>query len=161
MPFLRAAFLEESGAALIKKYAGLDPLFTPEGYAAYADDLLVRMVNPNLLDTVERVGRDPARKLAWDDRLIGTMRMAQAMGIRAERYALGSAAALAFMAGSLTPPGAESLPALLGDLWANAGGATEAHEAITGLIAAAAGQLARWAAAGFPDLEMFWRTLAP
>ena len=44
----REAFLEESGPALIARHRGVDPLFTPEGYRAYAEDLLVRMVNPYL-----------------------------------------------------------------------------------------------------------------
>ena len=95
MAFLREAFIEESGAALCRKYAGLDLLFTPAGYAAYADDLLARMTNPYLRDTVERVGRDPARKHGWDDRLVGTMRLALAQGIEPLRYALGVLAALA------------------------------------------------------------------
>jgi len=76
MAFLRDAFLNESGQALIQKHAGVDELFTPSGFAAYADDLLERMTNPFLQDAVERVGRDPARKLGADDRLIGTMRQA-------------------------------------------------------------------------------------
>jgi hypothetical protein len=37
--FLRAAFVRESGEALIRKHAGKDPLFTPEGYREYAEDL--------------------------------------------------------------------------------------------------------------------------
>ena len=61
--FLRAAFIQESGEALVRKHAGKDPLFTHEGYREYADDLLARMVNPFLHDSVERVGRDPQRKL--------------------------------------------------------------------------------------------------
>ena len=93
--FLRRAFLEESGAALIHRYRGLDPLFTTSGYAVYADDLLKRMFNPYLSDTVERVGRDVERKLGWEDRLVGTMRLALAEGVTPVRYALGAAAALA------------------------------------------------------------------
>src|ERR1019366_7896594 len=42
------AFLEESGAALVAKHRGVDPLFTPAGYRAYAGDLLDRMTNPHL-----------------------------------------------------------------------------------------------------------------
>jgi len=43
----REAFLDESGAALVRRHGDTgDPLFTPEGYAAYADDLLERMRNP-------------------------------------------------------------------------------------------------------------------
>ena len=94
MAYLRAAFIEESGTALIRKHAGVDTLFTPVGYAAYADDLLVRMTNPHLRDSIERVGRDPERKLGWDDRLVGTMRLALHQGIVPERFALGVAAAL-------------------------------------------------------------------
>lgn len=97
MAFLRQAFIEESGAALVRKYAGLDPLFTEAGYAAFADDLLARMTNPYLRDTVERVGRDPQRKLGWDDRLIGLMRLARGQGIAARRYGVGAAAALALI----------------------------------------------------------------
>ncbi len=71
MKLAREAFLEESGAALIARYQGLDPLFTAAGYEAYADDLLERMTNPYLRDRIERVIRDTPRKLSWDDRLIG------------------------------------------------------------------------------------------
>ena len=56
LAFLRAAFLEESGGALVSKYAGLDPLFTRAGYEAYVDDLLARMTNPYLLRRQGRWG---------------------------------------------------------------------------------------------------------
>ena len=71
----RIAFVEEVGAALCRKRTGVDELFTPAGFAAYADDLLQRMVNPFLTDRVERVCRDLERKLGWDDRLIGALRL--------------------------------------------------------------------------------------
>ena len=49
MQIAAKAFLNESGAALIKKYCGLgDELFTERGYRSYAEDLLERMTNPNL-----------------------------------------------------------------------------------------------------------------
>jgi mannitol-1-phosphate 5-dehydrogenase len=92
--FCCAAFMEESGGALIKKYAGFDELFTEAGYKAYVDDLMVRMLNPWLRDQVERIIRDPRRKLAWNDRLVGTMRLALAQGIEPIRYAAGAKAAL-------------------------------------------------------------------
>jgi mannitol-1-phosphate 5-dehydrogenase len=94
---LSDAFERESGAALIRRFAGADPLFTEAGYRAYADDLLTRMTNPNLHDTIERAARDPLRKLGWDDRLVGTMRICLAGGIEAPRYALGAAAGLAVL----------------------------------------------------------------
>lgn len=89
----REAFLKESGGALIHKYAGRDPLFTEAGFRAYAEDLLARMVNPYLRDAVERVIRDPRRKLGWHDRLIGTMRLALVAGITPTRFAQGASAA--------------------------------------------------------------------
>jgi len=91
----RRAFRDESGAALIKRHARLgDPLFTTTGYEAYAEDLLQRMTNPFLLDRVERIIRDPRRKLGWNDRLFGTMRVALDQGIRPSIMALGAAAAV-------------------------------------------------------------------
>lgn len=89
-----AAFLEESGAALIKKHAGIDPLFTETGFKAYVDDLMERMLNPWLRDQVERVIRDPRRKLGWNDRLIGTMRLCLSQDIEPTRFAKGAKAAL-------------------------------------------------------------------
>jgi mannitol-1-phosphate/altronate dehydrogenase len=95
MATARAAFLDESGGALIRKYAALgDPLFTPAGYAAYADDLLARMVRPTLNDLIARVIRDQVRKLGYDDRFFGTMRLALQYGIRPANLARGAAAAV-------------------------------------------------------------------
>jgi mannitol-1-phosphate/altronate dehydrogenase len=95
MAIARAAFLDESGAALIRKYLNLgDPLFTPAGFAAYADDLLARMVRPTLNDLVARVTRDQVRKLGYDDRLFGAMRVALQHGIRPANLAKGAAAAV-------------------------------------------------------------------
>ena len=95
MATARAAFLDESGAALIRKHAALgDPLFTPAGYAAYADDLLARMVRPTLNDLIARVTRDQVRKLGYDDRFFGTMRLALQYGIRPVHLAQGAAAAV-------------------------------------------------------------------
>jgi len=104
MKLAREAFLLESGAALRKKYSGVDPLFTERGYEAYADDLLERMMNPHLRDSVERITRDARRKLGWDDRLIGTMRMALSKDIIPVRYAQGAAAALCVLAAEENKP---------------------------------------------------------
>jgi mannitol-1-phosphate 5-dehydrogenase len=98
MHLAHKAFVSESGRALIRRHRDLgDPLFTPNGYRAYAEDLLERMTNPNLNDRVSRVGRDPVRKLGFDDRLYGTMRIALAGGIEPATLALGAAAGLCFM----------------------------------------------------------------
>jgi mannitol-1-phosphate/altronate dehydrogenase len=98
METARRAFIEESGAALIRKYARLgDPLFTARGYADYADDLLARMTNPNLNDRTERVGRDHVRKLGIEDRLYGTMVVALQQGLSPVTLALGAAAGVLSM----------------------------------------------------------------
>lgn len=94
----REAFLRESGAALIRKHASLgDPLFTREGYAGNAEDLLARMTNPFLNDKVARICRDPVRKLGCSDRLVGTMRVAFEQGIVPRIMAGGVLAALEFI----------------------------------------------------------------
>jgi mannitol-1-phosphate 5-dehydrogenase len=97
MALLADAFELESGAALVRLFAGADPLFTEAGYHAYAQDLLARMTNPYLHDSIERAARDPLRKLGWDDRLVGTIRVCMRCGIEAPRYALGAAAGLAIL----------------------------------------------------------------
>ena len=92
----RQAFSNESGAALIKKYGHLnDELFTEAGFKAYVDNLLVRMTNPFLKDAIDRITRDPERKLSWDDRVIGTMRLALSQGIEPVNFAAGAKLAAA------------------------------------------------------------------
>jgi mannitol-1-phosphate 5-dehydrogenase len=98
MKAARDAFIEESGAALIARHHSLGEfLFTPEGYREYADDLLARMINPNLNDLVSRVGRDTHRKLGYNDRIFGTMRLALQAGITPNKLALGAAAGVLFL----------------------------------------------------------------
>ena len=94
----RDAFLQESGAALIKKYAHFrDQLFTKAGYKEYADDLLTRMTNPYLADTVARVCRDIVRKLGLNERIFGTMQLALEYGIEPTNMALGAMAGIALL----------------------------------------------------------------
>lgn len=94
MAWAREAFLEECGPALQFRHAGKDELFTAEGFRRYADDLLERMTNPWLADRVDRVIRDPQRKLGWDDRMVGTMRRALDAGVKPHRLASAAADAL-------------------------------------------------------------------
>lgn len=90
------AFIDESGAALIRKYgAEVDELFTETGYKAFAEDLLKRMTNPYLDDAVERAGRDPVRKLGCSDRIYGTMRVCLSQGVEPVNMAAGAAAGIA------------------------------------------------------------------
>ncbi len=126
----RGAFTEESGGALCRKYRGLDPLFTPAGYSAYVEDLLERMLNPHLRDAVDRVVRDPRRKLGWDDRLVGTMRLALGEGINPARYALGAKAALEMLAE--TEKG--DLDSLLDGVWAGSKASPEEKNRIKRII---------------------------
>jgi mannitol-1-phosphate 5-dehydrogenase len=147
MHFLEQAFTAESGEGLIRKHPGVDPLFTPEGYRAYAEDLLRRMTNPFLRDTVERVGRDLERKLGWDDRLVGTVRMALRQGLVPVRYALGIAAALE-VAGCATNPAA-----FLDRVWAASLPDTAERAAVLKLVDEARQRLQIWREAGFPPLD--------
>lgn len=95
MAVCREAFLRECGATLMRRHADFgDPLFTGQGWDEYASALLLRMTNPFLNDLVERVGRDPIRKLAFDDRLFGTMNLALQHGVKPTTLALGAAAAI-------------------------------------------------------------------
>ncbi|MEZ9936679.1 mannitol-1-phosphate 5-dehydrogenase [Vibrio breoganii] len=67
-PAIRAevqAAMEESGEVLIRRYG-----FDPEAHAAYIQKILGRFANPFLRDEVDRVGRQPIRKLSPQDRLI-------------------------------------------------------------------------------------------
>lgn len=57
--------MQESGAVLIRRYD-----FDAEKHAAYISKILTRFENPYLKDDVERVGRQPLRKLSVGDRLI-------------------------------------------------------------------------------------------
>lgn len=126
----REAFVKESGMALCRKHAGVDPLFTKTGYQAYADELLTRMMNPHLHDTVERVVRDPRRKLGWNDRLVGTMRVAIKQGIIPERYALGARAALDM----LVEEEGVNADVVLDEIWSESGAGAHEKETVKKLI---------------------------
>ena len=94
----RDAFLQESGAALIKKYAHLrDQLFIEAGYKKHADDLLTRITDPYLADTAARVCRDIVRKLGLNERIFGTMQLALEYGIEPTNMALGAMAGIALL----------------------------------------------------------------
>jgi mannitol-1-phosphate 5-dehydrogenase len=152
--FVSDAMLLESGAPLCRRYANVDPMFSPTGFRAFVDDLMVRMINPYVRDTIARVGRDPARKLGWNDRLLGAMRLAAAdtvaydTGIRPCRYAIGAAAALDWL--SIPMP---DRPHYLRQLWAADNPNQSEAEQMTELIVRASARLQLWSAEGFPPLE--------
>ena len=95
MDMVRSAFIDEAGAGLCKEFSQVsDPLFSEVGFCDYVDDALIRMVNPFLRDPVDRVTRDPVRKLGWEDRLIGSMKLACRAGVEPKILAKGAALAL-------------------------------------------------------------------
>ena len=64
---------------------------------AHIQDLLHRFANRQLGDTVQRVGRDPMRKLLPDDRLVGSLLYTLSQGIEPFYIAAGIAAAFQFL----------------------------------------------------------------
>lgn len=95
-PAVREATLgcmQESAQALAAAYPGV---FDRAGLEAYIQDLLDRLANDTLADTLVRVGRDVARKLGRDDRLIGAMRLAVSQKMDCPALADAVVAALRF-----------------------------------------------------------------
>ena len=63
---------------------------------AELEAIITRFENANLNDPIVRVARDPHRKLAADERLVGAGRLAEAAGVMPQQLALVAAAALCF-----------------------------------------------------------------
>jgi mannitol-1-phosphate 5-dehydrogenase len=70
--------------------------FTDEAQQAYVDKILQRFANPYLPDTVDRVGRQPLRKLSRNERLIGPAAELAERGVRPEHLLATVDAALSF-----------------------------------------------------------------
>ena len=64
-------FWHEVSTALRQSPHADTPIFAGDALMRYTTDLLTRFQSPHLGDTVARVARDPARKLATHDRLTG------------------------------------------------------------------------------------------
>lgn len=86
-----SAALEETSAVLVAEH-GLDPA----DLAAYRATILDRFRNPALIDTVQRVGRQPLRKISRHERFIGPAAMAAERGLPAVALIDAVAAALEF-----------------------------------------------------------------
>jgi mannitol-1-phosphate/altronate dehydrogenase len=110
------------------------------------------MTNPYLRDTVDRVGRDPQRKLGWDDRLTGTMRVALRYGTEPWRYAVGAAAALATIDRSILE-GDTDLSSVLNPLWYEASPDEDEQARVVALVEAGRARLILWLESGFQELE--------
>ena len=100
--------MEESGAVLIKRYG-----FDADKHAAYIQKILGRFENPYLKDDVERVGRQPLRKLSAGDRLIKPLLGTLEYGLPHRNLVKGIAAAMHFR--SEEDPQAQELAALIAE----------------------------------------------
>jgi mannitol-1-phosphate 5-dehydrogenase len=85
--------LAESRQGIVAEY-GVDGAWLD----AHARELMHRYANRVLADTIFRLGRDPQRKLAPKDRLVGAARLAEKAGVRPDGLAWGIAAGYCFSA---------------------------------------------------------------
>jgi mannitol-1-phosphate 5-dehydrogenase len=83
--------LDETRQLLVAKHD-----FTAEAQQAYVDKILQRFANPYLPDTVDRVGRQPLRKLSRSERLIGPAAELAERGTRPQHLLATVEAALSF-----------------------------------------------------------------
>ena len=86
-----SAALEETSAVLVAEH-GLDP----DDLATYRATILDRFRNPALIDTVQRVGRQPLRKISRHERFVGPAAMAAERGLPSEALVAAVSAALEF-----------------------------------------------------------------
>ncbi|RPA72338.1 mannitol-1-phosphate 5-dehydrogenase [Ascobolus immersus RN42] len=87
------AAMKESGAALVKEHSSI---FNKEDHEQYINKILSRFKNPHVVDEIDRVGREPKRKLAVNDRLIGPCNMAAKYGLPVDHLLRGVAAAFLY-----------------------------------------------------------------
>lgn len=83
--------LSESARALVATYG-----FEPVSFQEHIDYLLTRFANRELADPTSRLARDPLRKLAPNDRLVGAARLAESCNVRPEGLSWGIAGALSY-----------------------------------------------------------------
>lgn len=88
------AMIEAASAVAQRHAQRLGPLLL------HVEDLLYRFSNRELSDTVERVLRDPARKLAPGDRMLGAIALCDSEGVLGDHIGLGSAMGSAVLAGT-------------------------------------------------------------
>lgn len=85
------AVLAETKALVVAKHS-----ISERSQQEYVDKILVRFANPNLPDTVERVGRQPLRKLSRNERFIGPAAELAERGLPTDALVDAVAAALRF-----------------------------------------------------------------
>jgi len=149
------ALILETGGWFRPRYRGTgESVASDDGFRTWAVQLMRRIVNPYLFDRVDRIIRDPERKLAWNDRIIGTMRRALAAGVVPKRYALGAAAALLLL--RRAAPDVPRNASWLAGLWGDAADPGEREDVIT-CIEAAGEVLQAWDPSVHPSLHAFAR----
>ncbi len=95
-PYLSSIFeaaLDETTQALLKMYP--EDLYADE-QEEIREDVRIRFSNPMIMDTVQRVARDPIRKLGPEDRLIGSAKLCLAQGIFPKKIAFICGAAFCY-----------------------------------------------------------------
>ncbi len=83
--------MQESGEVLIRRYG-----FDRDMHNAYIEKILGRFANPYLVDEVDRVGRQPIRKLGVNDRLVKPLLGTIEYGTENQTLLKGIAAALKY-----------------------------------------------------------------
>lgn len=90
LPIVREV-MQQSGEGLVRKFG-----FDHSAHFAYIEKILRRFSNPYLKDDVLRVGREPIRKLAPNDRLILPVLTAKGFSLPYDKILLAIGAALHF-----------------------------------------------------------------
>ena len=97
-----SAVLRETSQVLVKRHG-----FNPEDHARYVKKTLARFTNTDLDDPVTRVGREPSRKLARNDRLVAPAAYLAEWGVEPTGLLQAIEAALVFE--DVSDPGVEVL----------------------------------------------------
>ena len=83
--------MEEAGEMLSKRHG-----YTADEMLNYRCFIMKRFLNPHIIDTCERVAREPMRKLAANDRIVAAMNFAHSFGIATPAYIKGIAEVLTY-----------------------------------------------------------------
>jgi len=101
--------MQESGEVLIKRYG-----FDRDSHNAYIEKIIGRFANPYLHDEIDRVGRQPIRKLSENDRLVKPLLGTMEYGTSNDMLLKGIAAAFKYK--NSDDPQAVELQASLEDI---------------------------------------------
>ena len=101
--------MQESGEVLIKRYG-----FDRDAHNAYIEKIIGRFANPYLHDEIDRVGRQPIRKLSENDRLVKPLLGTMEYGTSNDMLLKGIAAAFKYK--NSDDPQAVELQASLEDI---------------------------------------------